>query len=102
MVYVNKFDINQNSNASEIQQFLSDNNITAGKLIKLDSIPRNDGFLSVIIFWSDEEAAASSLDVVIEETESQATRCVFDARIGTEDDGTNNGKLILRTGIIPS
>jgi len=100
MVYVNKFDINKNSNARELQQFLSENSISSGKILKIESIPRNDDFLSIIIFWTDEDIS-SSIEVAFEETESQATRAVIDARIGTENDGANNGKLILRTGIIP-
>ena len=99
-VKVQKFDINKSSNAKEIQAFLDANDITAGKVLKIVTISRNDDELSVIIFWSEEALSPASFDVAIEETESQATRAVIDARIGTEDDGANNGKLILRTGII--
>lgn len=99
MIFVKKFDIDKSSNASEIQQFLDRNVITSRKIIDITTIPRNDDSLSVLIFWTDEEVTPT-IDVAFEETESVASRPIIDARIGTDEDGVNNGKLIFKTGII--
>ena len=99
-VRVQKFDVSKSSNAMEIQDFLDANSITASMIMKIVTIPRNDDALTILIFWTPEAPPATQVEVAFEETESQASRVLIDARIGTEDDGTNAGKIIFRTGII--
>ena len=97
---VQKFDINKNSNAKEIQDFFDSNNLTAGMILKIVTVPRTDDELTILIFWVTEAPPAPPIQVAFEETESAASRVLIDARVGTEDDGANNGKLIFRTGLV--
>ena len=99
-VKVQKFDVSKSSNAQEIQAFLTANQISADKVLNIVTIPRNDDFLSILIFWTPEPVTPVPIQIAFEETESQASRVFIDARIGTPDDGANNGKLIIRTGLI--
>lgn len=50
-----KFDIPANSDIRNIQDFLRKKNITASRLINVDTTPRSDGMQSIIIFYIDGE-----------------------------------------------
>ena len=98
-INVQKFDISISSNAREIQEYLDTNEIDADQIVKIVTLPRNDDLLTIVIFWSTEAITPPPVEIAIEETEAAASRPVIDVRIGTEEDGANEGKLIFRTGL---
>lgn len=98
-VKVQKFDIDISSNAREIQEFLDTNDVDADQIMEIVTLPRADDLLTVIIFWTTTPVVPPAVEIVLEETESTASRPVIDVRIGTEEDGANEGKLIFRTGL---
>lgn len=53
-----KFDIDKNQNAQNITEFLATKGITAGRLLKVETVYRHDDLQTILVFYTDGELDA--------------------------------------------